>query len=164
MVDEPGAPDITAAFARYEPYGIVPEGWMDQLRHVRESCPVVHSDGCGGFWLVTRHDDVARILMPRATPIDMTTDAMIPMPTKRNMSMQPFRTVYMRPARSVVTSLRPRHIHTASASFSSMLNENVIALVGPNGARQELHLDGDRFSRPQGGAAPGQPGHRGAAL
>ena len=62
MVDEPGAPDIEAAFARYEPYGIVPEGWMDQLRHVQESCPVVHSDGCGGFWLVTRHDDVARIL------------------------------------------------------------------------------------------------------
>jgi cytochrome P450 len=61
-VDEPTAPDIAAAFAHYEPYGIVPEGRMDRLRHARQSCPVVHSDGCGGFWLVTRHDDVARIL------------------------------------------------------------------------------------------------------
>ncbi len=62
MVDEPAAPDIEAAFAHYEPYGIVPQGWMDLLRHARENCPVVHSDGCGGFWLVTLHDDVARIL------------------------------------------------------------------------------------------------------
>jgi cytochrome P450 len=61
-VNEPGAPDIAAAFTHYEPYGIVPEGWTDRLRQARVSCPVVHSNGCGGFWLVTRHDDVARIL------------------------------------------------------------------------------------------------------
>ena len=59
---EPGTPDIAAAFAHYEPYGVVPEGRMDQLRRVRESCPVVRSDASGGFWLVSRHDDVARIL------------------------------------------------------------------------------------------------------
>jgi cytochrome P450 len=61
-VDEPGTADIAAAFAHYEPYGIVPDGWMAQLRRVRGSCPVVHSDACGGFWLVSRHDDVATIL------------------------------------------------------------------------------------------------------
>jgi len=61
-VDGPGTADIAAAFAHYEPYGIVPDGWMAQLRRVRESCPVVHSDACGGFWLVSRHDDVATIL------------------------------------------------------------------------------------------------------
>ena len=62
MVDQPGSPDIAAAFAHYEPYGIVPEGWTDQLRLVRETCPVVRSDACGGFWLVSRHRDVANIL------------------------------------------------------------------------------------------------------
>jgi len=61
-VDQPGSPNIAAAFAHYEPYGIVPEGWMDQLRLVRESCPVVRSDACGGFWLVGRHHDVSKIL------------------------------------------------------------------------------------------------------
>jgi len=61
-VEKPGTPDIAAAFAHYEPYGVVPDGWMDQLRRVRERCPVVHSDACGGFWLVSRHDDVATIL------------------------------------------------------------------------------------------------------
>jgi len=61
-VDEPSTLDIAAAFAHYEPYGIVPDGWMDRLRRVRENCPVVHSDACGGFWLVTRHHDVATIL------------------------------------------------------------------------------------------------------
>ena len=61
-MDEPGTADIAAAFAHYEPYGVVPDGWMAQLRRVRESCPVVRSDACGGFWLVSRHDDVATIL------------------------------------------------------------------------------------------------------
>jgi len=61
-VEKPGTPDIAAAFAHYEPYGVVPDGWMDRLRRVRERCPVVHSDACGGFWLVSRHDDVAAIL------------------------------------------------------------------------------------------------------
>ena len=61
-MEEPTTADIAVAFAHYEPYGVVPEGWMDQLRRVRESCPVVHSDACGGFWLVSRHDDVATIL------------------------------------------------------------------------------------------------------
>ena len=61
-MDDHSAPDIAAAFAHYQPYGIVPDGWMDQLRRVRESCPVVHSDACGGFWLIARHDDVAAIL------------------------------------------------------------------------------------------------------
>ena len=59
---EPNAADVAATFAHYEPYGVVPDGWMAQLRRVRESCPVVHSDACGGFWLVSRHDDVATIL------------------------------------------------------------------------------------------------------
>jgi cytochrome P450 len=61
-VEDPGAPDLAEAFAHYEPYGIIPEGWMGQLRRARESCPVVRSDARGGFWLVSRHDDVARIL------------------------------------------------------------------------------------------------------
>ena len=61
-MDGPGTADVAVAFAHYEPYGIVPDGWMAQLRRVRESCPVVHSDACGGFWLVSRHDDVATIL------------------------------------------------------------------------------------------------------
>jgi cytochrome P450 len=65
-MDQPGSPDIAAAFAHYEPYGIVPEGWMDQLRLVRESCPVVRSDACGGFWLVSRHHDVAKIFQSPA--------------------------------------------------------------------------------------------------
>ncbi len=65
-MDDPSAPDvkpdIARAFAHYQPYGIVPDGWMNQLQRVRESCPVVRSDACGGFWLVSRHDDVATIL------------------------------------------------------------------------------------------------------
>ena len=63
MMNEPsGGADIAAAFAHYEPYGIVPDGWWDQLRRARQQCPVVHSDRCGGFWLVSRHEDVAAIL------------------------------------------------------------------------------------------------------
>jgi hypothetical protein len=66
---EPNAADIAATFAPYEPYGIVPDGWVDQLRRVRESCPVVHSDACGGFWLVGRHQDVATMRRDENTPL-----------------------------------------------------------------------------------------------
>ena len=61
-MDQPGSPDVAAAFADYAPFGILPAGWMDRLRHARESCPVVRSDAFGGFWLVSRHHDVAKIL------------------------------------------------------------------------------------------------------
>lgn len=54
--------EVRAAFADYEPYGIVPDDWWDQLRQARRACPVAHSDRSGGFWLVTRAVDVAAIL------------------------------------------------------------------------------------------------------
>ena len=54
--------DIAAAFAHYAPYGEVRDGWWDDLRHVRQQCPLVDSEECGGFWLVSRHSDVATVL------------------------------------------------------------------------------------------------------
>jgi len=51
-----------SAFADYEPYGIVPDDWWDQLRRARQACPVARSDRSGGFWLVTRAADVTAIL------------------------------------------------------------------------------------------------------
>jgi len=49
-------------FADYEPFGIVPDDWWDQLRRARQACPVAHSDRAGGFWLLTRAGDVDKIL------------------------------------------------------------------------------------------------------
>jgi cytochrome P450 len=85
-VDQTGSPDVAAAFAHYEPYGIVPEGWRDQLRLVRESCPVVHSDACGGFWLVSRHRDVAKILQ---TPAVFSSTDGITIPHNPNAPVMP---------------------------------------------------------------------------
>src|SRR6187551_3882500 len=30
----------------------------EEYRRLRESCPVAHSDAWGGFWALTKHDDV----------------------------------------------------------------------------------------------------------
>src|SRR4029079_14126512 len=30
----------------------------DEYRRLRETCPVAHSDAWGGFWALTKHDDV----------------------------------------------------------------------------------------------------------
>ena len=66
------AADGTGAFAEYEPYGIVPDDWWDRLRQARQRCPVAHSAGGGGFWLVTRSEDVAAIL--RSPRVFSSTD------------------------------------------------------------------------------------------
>ena len=44
--------------------------------------------------------------VPMAAPSGRTTDAVMPMSAKRNISTQPFQTVYMRPARGSMTSWR----------------------------------------------------------
>ena len=85
-MDEPGTLDIAAALAHYEPFGIVPDEWPDQLRRVRESWPVVHSDACGGFWLVSRHDDVATILR---TPAVFSSAEGIVIPQNPGAPMMP---------------------------------------------------------------------------
>jgi len=85
-VEEPSTPDIATAFAHYEPYGVVPDGWMDQLQRVRERCPVVHSDACGGFWLVSRHDDVATILR---TPAVFSSEDGITIPHNPSAPVMP---------------------------------------------------------------------------
>lgn len=54
--------DIGAFFTKYEPYGIVPADWQDTLRQARRSCPVARSGRLGGFWVVTRRDDVETVL------------------------------------------------------------------------------------------------------
>ena len=56
------AADVKSTFADYEPYGVVPDGWWDELRRARQACPVAHSGRSGGFWLVTRAEDVETIL------------------------------------------------------------------------------------------------------
>ncbi len=85
-MDEPSPADIAAASAHYEPYGIVPAGWMEQLRRLRESCPVARSDTCGGFWLVSRHDDVATILR---TPAMFSSADGITIPHNPDAPMMP---------------------------------------------------------------------------
>jgi cytochrome P450 len=34
----------------------------DMFRELREQCPVAWSEHYGGFWIVSRYDDVARVL------------------------------------------------------------------------------------------------------
>lgn len=59
-MEEPGTPDIAAAFARA--LRDRARGVDEPVAALRESCPVVRGGAFGGFWLVTRHDDVATIL------------------------------------------------------------------------------------------------------
>src|SRR5262245_9564653 len=37
------------------------------LAHMRSACPVTHSDQHGGFWVVTRYEDVVRVAQDWAT-------------------------------------------------------------------------------------------------
>jgi cytochrome P450 len=42
-----------------------PDYWphfRDIYRYMRANCPVAHSDERGGFWVVTRYDDIARVM------------------------------------------------------------------------------------------------------
>jgi cytochrome P450 len=41
----------------------------DTYRRLRQECPVAHSDAWGGFWALTRYDDVARAAADSATYI-----------------------------------------------------------------------------------------------
>ena len=130
-MEEPSTPDIAAAFAHYEPYGVVPDGWMDQLRRVRERCPVVHSDACGGFWLVSRHDDVATILRTPAVfssadgitiphnpsaPVMPPIDLDPPLQTEFRQLLNPyFTTQAVRPYVPVIATLARRLIDQFAA-------------------------------------------------
>lgn len=38
------------------------DDWYGRLRHAREQCPVAHSTGAGGFWLLSRYEDTERVL------------------------------------------------------------------------------------------------------
>jgi cytochrome P450 len=43
----------------------VPERWgtaHDQLRELRDRCPVAHTDSFNGFWLLTRYADISEVL------------------------------------------------------------------------------------------------------
>jgi cytochrome P450 len=44
-----------------------PDDVFDTIRHQLATCPVVHSDVDGGFWVVNRHADLVRILQDQAT-------------------------------------------------------------------------------------------------
>jgi cytochrome P450 len=37
--------------------------WREQYREIRETCPVLRVDGHGGFVLLTRHEDIKRVLL-----------------------------------------------------------------------------------------------------
>lgn len=42
-----------------------PEGWGDahaEMRRLRGSCPVAHSDAFNGFWMLTKHQDISAAL------------------------------------------------------------------------------------------------------
>ncbi len=41
--------------------------FRDVYRHMRANCPVAHTDELGGFWVVTRYDDIARVVRDSET-------------------------------------------------------------------------------------------------
>ena len=57
-----GRSDVASVLEHLEPYGERTSDWWQVLDEARARCPVTHSDGGGGFWLVTRYEDVAKIL------------------------------------------------------------------------------------------------------
>ena len=43
------------------PQGEDPTASHRTYERLRAGCPVAHTDALGGFWMLTRHDDVARV-------------------------------------------------------------------------------------------------------
>ena len=44
----------------------------DLWKRLRDQCPAIHSDHYGGFWFVSRHEDVNRVLVDWETLLPIT--------------------------------------------------------------------------------------------
>ena len=49
--------------------------FREVYRHMRANCPVAHTDELGGIWVVTRYDDIARMLRDSETFSSTHADA-----------------------------------------------------------------------------------------
>jgi cytochrome P450 len=67
----PASTDVDAGdwfVEHFDPMSPVLAGRLhDTLTHMRTTCPVAHSDQYGGFWFLTRYDDVMSVLQDTVT-------------------------------------------------------------------------------------------------
>jgi cytochrome P450 len=55
--------DYPALLSTYDLFDPAQDEWKyDAFAYAREKCPIVHTSGGTGFWLITRYDDMRRIL------------------------------------------------------------------------------------------------------